>query len=226
MYVIGLLLAALLATWAGFRMRDSRRWRDYVASLRNEEGIVITHEERDGSRYAISGLRDPLSRDPAQLLGEANIPAARVSFHWEPYHSLSPRFTALRAFTDSKNRLEQQVIHFDIGKSVLVTANRDSLRTIADLVRSLLKAGEGAGEHANIEIVGHTDNQGSAESNDQLGLGRATAVRSALVTLGVDGRRLDVKTVGSRQPLQVGEIGTVQAENRSVSFHVQTGSGK
>jgi outer membrane protein OmpA-like peptidoglycan-associated protein len=197
-----------------------------VSSLRKEEGIVVTHEERDGSKYSVSGLRDPLSRDPAELLGEANISAARVSFHWEPYHSLSPRFTALRAFTDSKNRLEQQVIHFDTGKSVLVTANRDSLRTIADLIRSLLNAGGGVGEHTNIEIAGHTDDQGSAESNDQLGLDRAKAVRSALVTLGVDGRRLDVKTVGSRQPLQTGEIGAVQAENRSVSFQVQTGSGK
>ena len=102
-YVTGLLVTALLATWAGFSMRDTRRWRDYLAALRKEEGIVITHEERDGSRYSITGLRDPLSRDPAQLLGAANIPAAKVSFHWEPYHSLAPRFAALRAFADSKS---------------------------------------------------------------------------------------------------------------------------
>jgi OOP family OmpA-OmpF porin len=223
-YVIGLLLIALLATWAGFSLRDNRRWRDYVATLRKEEGIVITHEARDGSKYAIWGLRDPLSTDPAQLLGAANIPAARVSFNWEPYQSLSPRFARLRAFTDSKNRLEKQVIHFDTGKSELAAG--DSLRTIADLVSNLLKAGESVGEHANIEIVGHTDDHGSAESNDQLGLDRATAVRSALVRLGVDGRRLDVATVGSRQPLEVAGIGSTQAENRSVSFHVHAGSGR
>ena len=118
------------------------------------------------------------------------------------------------------------MIHFDTGKSVLVTATRDSLRAVADLTKSLLKAGEAVGENAIIEIVGHTDDQGSAESNDQLGLDRATVVKSALVTLGVDARRLDAKNVGSGKSLQAGEVGSVQAENRSVSFHVQTGSVK
>lgn len=118
------------------------------------------------------------------------------------------------------------MVHFDTGKSVLVTYARDSLRSIADEMRNLFKAAEGVGEGVDVEIVGHTDELGSAESNDQLGLDRAVAVKSAVVSLGVDGHRLDAKTVGSREPLQVGADGSVQAENRSVSFRVRSRSAK
>lgn len=223
-YVIGLVLAVVLLTWAGVWIRDSLRWRTFVASLRKEEGIVVTHEERNGFRYSISGLRDPLSRDPAQLLQAAHISPTNVLFHWEPYHSLAPRFTAVRALAESKTRLEQQVIHFDTGKSVLVAAARDSLWTISDLVKNLSQAGAGVGQDVRIEIVGHTDKQGSAETNDQLGQDRATAVKSALIALGADGSRLDAETAGSRQPLKAGRSGSIEAENRSVTFRVRNGS--
>ena len=193
-----------------------------LVAVRGEQGIVITHEERHGTNFSISGLRDPLSRDPAQLLDAAGIPAANVSFHWEPYQSLSPRFVALRDFAGSKSRLEQLVIHFDIGKSVLAPSARDSLRGVADLVRTLLKTSESVGEKVRIEIIGHTDDQGLAEKNDQLGLDRGAAVKSALLALGVDVRQVDVRSAGSSEPLQTGEIGSIQAENRSVSFRVRT----
>ena len=62
------------------------------------------------------------------MLDKAGIPAAKVSSHWESYLSLSPRFVALRELAGSRSRLEQQVIHFDIGKSVLTPSARDSVR--------------------------------------------------------------------------------------------------
>ena len=223
-YLIAMVLVIALALWAGISIRERQRWDRYVTALREEQGIVITHEERHGANSSISGLRDPLSRDPAQLLAAAGIPAANVSFHWEPYQSLTPRFVALREFTGSKSRLEQQVIHFDIGKFVLLPASRDSLRGVADLVRTVLKAGESVGEKVRIEIIGHTDDQGSAEKNDQLGMDRAAAVKSALQALGVDVRQVYVRSAGSGEPLQAGEIGSIQAENRSVSFRVRAGA--
>ena len=48
------------------------------------------------------------------------------------------------------------------------------------------------------------------------------SVKSALLALGLDVRQLDVRSAGSSEPLQRGEIGSIQAENRSVSFRVRT----
>ena len=93
-----LVLVTALVLWAGISIREGQRWQRYLTAVRGEQGIVVTHEERHGRSFSISGLRDPLSRDPAQLLDAAGIPVAKVSFHWEPYLSLSPRFVALREF--------------------------------------------------------------------------------------------------------------------------------
>ena len=63
------------------------------------------------------------------------------------------------------------MIHFDIGKSVLAPSARDSLRGVADLVRTLLKTGESLGEKVRIDIIGHTDDQGSAGKQCPTGIG-------------------------------------------------------
>lgn len=223
-YLIGVVFVAALVLWAGISIRESQRWQRYLTAVRVEQGIVVTHEERHGRSFSIWGLRDPLSRDPAQLLDAAGIPVTKVSFHWEPYLSLSPRFVAVRDFNGSKSRLEQLVIHFDIGKSVLAPSARDSLRGVAEMVRTLLRTGESLGMKVRIEVIGHTDDQGSAERNTQLGLDRAAEVKSALLALGLDVSQLDIRSAGSSEPLQGGEIGSIQAENRSVSFLVRTGA--
>lgn len=220
MWAIGAVLALAVAVWAGFAIRESRRWGRYLAALAQEPGIVITNQERRGGEFTISGLRDPLSRDPAQLLQSAGVPADKVSSHWEPYLSLSPRFMAMRDFPELRNRLERQVIHFDTGKSVLLPAAMESARVVADLAGGLVKAAIAAGKKVRIEIVGHTDELGSAERNSQLGMDRATAVRAALGTLGVDVSAIAMRSAGSTETLPAGDTRSRQAENRSVTFRV------
>ena len=226
LYLIGLVLVVAVVLWAGISIRDGRRWQRYLAALNAEPGIVVTHQERRGTGFRISGLRDPLSRDPAQLLPPAGIPAAKVSSHWEPYLSLSPRFVALRDMAGLRDRIEQQVIHFDTGKSALLPPAMDSLRAVADLAGNLLKAAAGAGDKVRVEIVGHTDELGPAERNAQLGMDRATAVSTALAALGVDPHALGARSAGSAEPLPAGDARSRQAENRSVSFRVLPLSGQ
>ena len=220
-YVLGAVLAIAVAIWAGISIRESQRWRRYLAALAEEPGIVVTHQERSGGEFSISGLRDPLSRDPAQLLHSAGVPADKVSSHWEAYLSLAPRFVALRELPELQSRLERQVIHFDTGKSALLPSAMDSLRGVADLAGRLMKAAVAAGKKIRIEIVGHTDELGLAERNSQLGMDRATAVSSALGALGVDASAIAVRSAGSTEPLPAGDARSRQAENRSVSFRVR-----
>jgi outer membrane protein OmpA-like peptidoglycan-associated protein len=93
---VSILLVALLV-WGFFWLRDMRRWDASVERLRSEPGIVITDAEKRGGKYWISGLRDPLARDPLMILQEFKIDPTAVVSRWEPFHALSPEFLLARA---------------------------------------------------------------------------------------------------------------------------------
>jgi OOP family OmpA-OmpF porin len=94
---IPLLLALLLGWWWFTSWRDSRRWQDYLSRLKSEPGIVVVENETRGNQYFISGLRDPLAADPAELIRATPLDPARVSSRWQPYQDLSPQFILARA---------------------------------------------------------------------------------------------------------------------------------
>lgn len=217
--VCGALMLAL-AVWAGLSIRDGLRWQRYLALLRQEPGIVVTQQDRSGFSFSISGLRDPLARDPALLLEPAGVPAAKVTSRWEAYQSLSPRFVAMRERPALTARLERQMVHFESGRFVLTPSAMDSVRTAADLAAALFQITAAAGENVAIEITGHTDEEGTPEGNLQLGLDRANAVKSALAALGVHPDRMTVRSAGSAEPLTGLQGGPRGAENRRAGFRV------
>ncbi len=94
-----LALAALLAmAWWGFSAYQERqRWQTYLTRVAAEPGLVVTASETEGSRYRLSGLRDPLAADPAVLLQETGIDAGRVEAKWQPYYALDAAFILKRA---------------------------------------------------------------------------------------------------------------------------------
>jgi OOP family OmpA-OmpF porin len=96
-WVVAALLVAAALVWAGIRVRDRARWQTYVAALRAEPGIVVVSWGSAAGGYFVEGLRDPLARDPAQLLSQAKLNPADVTYRWEPYQALTERFVLARA---------------------------------------------------------------------------------------------------------------------------------
>ena len=83
--VVVILAAALLD------VRSQLRWRDFLARLKSEPGILVASAERN--RFAPSlvvGLRDPLARDPAAIASEAKLNPARIRFEWRDYSAEDP----------------------------------------------------------------------------------------------------------------------------------------
>ena len=72
----------------------------------------------------------------------------------------------------------------------------------------------------NIEIAGHTDNQGSDEYNDRLSRDRAKAVYDYLVQHGVAAGRLSYQGYGKRQPIADNETEEGRAANRRTEFRI------
>ena len=78
-------------------------------------------------------------------------------------------------------------------------------------------------EKANITIAieGHTDDVGSSEYNDKLGMRRAEAVMKELASFGVDRSRMSAASLGETKPLIGQETAWARAVNRRVEFQVK-----
>jgi outer membrane protein OmpA-like peptidoglycan-associated protein len=88
--------ARIRAVEAARRGAELKAWSDYLDRLRAQPGIVVAEaDERDG-KFIVSGLRDPLAADPAQILRDTDVDPERVTSRWQPYQSLEPRFVLRR----------------------------------------------------------------------------------------------------------------------------------
>jgi OOP family OmpA-OmpF porin len=94
--IVGLLLVGL-AVWGFFWLRERRRWDTYVQKLRAEPGIVVTDTGKQGGKHFVSGLRDPLARDPATMIQDTGLDSASVVERWQPFQALTPDFVLARA---------------------------------------------------------------------------------------------------------------------------------
>lgn len=99
-------LATAVIAIAGFVslqvVTHHRQWRSVVSALEAEKGIVITSAERRGGRYYLSGLRDPLSRNPGDIIDASGIDSQKVHTRWQPYRALDDAMILRRAYARLK----------------------------------------------------------------------------------------------------------------------------
>ena len=69
-----------------------------------------------------------------------------------------------------------------------------------------------------LEVQGHTDSQGTADSNQRLSQQRADAVRAYLVAHGINSSRLTSKGYGMTQPIAPNDSAANRAKNRRIEF--------
>lgn len=94
---VSVLLALMLLGF--FWLRDRRRWNSYVERLRGEPGIVVTGEGGRWGKHFVTGLRDPLARDPTTIMQGTGVAAQSVVANWQPFQALTPEFVLTRART-------------------------------------------------------------------------------------------------------------------------------
>lgn len=98
-FLIGLASAMVLtlALWGFFALRERQRWNAFLATIKAQQGVIVTEAEKRGGKYYIRGLRDPLAVEPEWLVKGSPLRWQDVEMQWEPYQSLQPDFVLMRA---------------------------------------------------------------------------------------------------------------------------------
>ncbi|MEL6989160.1 MAG: OmpA family protein, partial [Bacteroidota bacterium] len=106
--------------------------------------------------------------------------------------------------------IQLENIYFDLDKANFLPRSYDELDKLLGLMK----------KHPSleIEIHGHTDNQGSSEYNQKLSLSRAKAVSEYLNDNGIEKFRTSFKGFGSSKPIDTNETAQGRRKNRRVEF--------
>lgn len=112
------------------------------------------------------------------------------------------------------------------GESLIVTLPQDILfATDSTALRADLQADLGAlarnlqdYPNSTVQVIGHTDNVGSATYNEDLSLRRANAVANVLISRGVSTARITTIGLGENQPVATNLTAEGRAQNRRVEI--------
>lgn len=103
-------------------------------------------------------------------------------------------------------------IQFENGKS---TIRPDSLPTLDSAIELFNKY-----PTLKVQISGHTDSSGRASSNQLLSEVRAEAVKTYMVSKGVDAARITTQGLGETQPIDTNRTRAGRANNRRIEFSI------
>lgn len=101
-------------------------------------------------------------------------------------------------------------ILFDVDKSTIKPQSMGTLNQIYTLLKK--------DPSLKFEIDGHTDNTGDSKHNLDLSQQRADAVKTQLVSMGIDASRLSTKGFGDTKPMDSNDNPEGRANNRRVEF--------
>ena len=91
------ILATVLGTLSFFTIRDQMRWNSLITKLNSQPGIVVTQSQKQGGKFVIFGMRDPLATDPKTLVEQVNLDPKQIDAQWKPYLSFEPQLMTRRA---------------------------------------------------------------------------------------------------------------------------------
>lgn len=97
-------------------------------------------------------------------------------------------------------------VFFDFDKSVIKPEGQQTLQRQAQWLQKY--------PNVTVTVEGHCDDRGTREYNLALGERRATAVKNALVALGVQANRIKTISYGKERPAVLGDNEAAWAQNR------------
>ena len=153
---------------------------------------------------AVDATKEALSK--VELPGGANISVPQGSINYN-----LARYLGDTSATVPRNFVFDH-LNFQTASTQLTP---ESVGTVNDLAQVLK-----AYPNAQVQLVGHTDSTGTAETNQTLSLDRANAVKSLLTTQGVAADRISTAGSGQDRPLASNDTEEGRARNRRLELNV------
>lgn len=122
-----------------------------------------------------------------------------------------------RAIAEARAILEQRV-HFEFDRSRITPETETILRRKLPILRN--------SPDVRIRLEGHTDERGSVEYNQALGMRRAQSVLDWLAQNGVQAARFQTTSFGEERPLVNRSDEEAWAQNRRVEFIITSGADR
>lgn len=119
-----------------------------------------------------------------------------------------------------KQRLEVASIIFVKGESRIVPGQEDAVRAVENLLGELNHVLRVRGARARVEVIGHTDTDGTDRENGPLSQARAERILGSLRSPVFDAIDFTARGVGSSAPLTPGMSEAEKQGNRRASFRV------
>jgi len=123
--IIFILILITALIYAGYRKKA--RFSQYITTVKQIPGVIITHSEKHNRNYIVEGLKDPDAEHPASLLGAFKIDSTKVRYNFKPYLSTGNDLIL--------KRLHKQVdppstISFSISDGVLMARGSSPMKWV------------------------------------------------------------------------------------------------
>ena len=90
--VLGIIASLMLLALATYIGKQERLWQDAVRALREEPGLQVVGESTSWGTREIRGLRDPLARDPEEVLNHLGFDTSGMVLKFKGYLSAEEPF--------------------------------------------------------------------------------------------------------------------------------------
>jgi outer membrane protein OmpA-like peptidoglycan-associated protein len=205
-------LAIRRAELAEVEARQAKAVQDKARAEQELAGLTQTQLSR--TRQQLASATDKLSGTEAQLAQER---AQREAADKRAKEALDKLGNVKQEARGSVITIPGNVL-FASGKSTLLGGAQQRLGAVADALKD-------QADH-DIIVEGHTDSNGSDESNLQLSQSRAQTVRDFLVSRGVPSERIRAQGVGESRPVADNTTAEGRANNRRVEIIVSGGGNE
>ncbi len=116
---------------------------------------------------------------------------------------------------DLEAAIDRRSIGFVSARFEIDPPSRTQLSEIAEVLKQC--------PDVRLAVTGHTDSSGSAQRNLQLSASRADAVRTYLISLGIEAERVSARGAGSTQPIASNATAAGRERNRRIEIDIAAG---
>ena len=150
-----------------------------------------------------TGIRLP--GDQSSVIGGPNEPGGGIQ---------STTFSNPENFNQDRAQFAANTVHFEYDSSVVKSGEHANLEAVAAFMSS------GANSGVGLLVEGHCDERGTEDYNNSLGERRATALREALIGMGVNPEHVVTRSFGEYKPVAAGHDESSFRKNRRGEFVV------